>query len=274
MNLEEMTVRIVPHKKDNAASSLAIDRALLKVMEQDLVNGENPNPIIRTYQFNKPAVIMGYNQKIDGRFNFDLAENYGIDLTVRDTGGGHMYFSKDDIQFAFIGPNSLLGKDLIGNYHKINSIIVDALNKIGYDAILGRTSIKLNQGEKLIAGTARRHANKAFLHQGGIMVRRYDDLIFDLLMARDDEKKQWTEKVMSLEETGINESNKLPQIIKTLFPSSQLSDLSERETFFAKQYYQNTYSNIEKIKSGEKDGDVCLIAGERSTKHKEQEIII
>lgn len=271
MSLEE-TIRLILTERKSAAMNLAIDKALVKVMERKLAGGEKVDPIFRTYKLSNPAVIIGYRQKINGRFDETLAKKKGVDVTMRDTGGGHMYFSEEDIHFSFIAPRELFDSDIVKNYQRVNSLIVDALRKGGFDVKLGRTSIR-TYDDKLIAGTAQWYAQNTLLHQGCILVNNYNSEIFRLLMAREDEIKKWNTMVTSLKENGDNYFN-VESLILSSLNSSYRMDLTEEEKNYAKDFYLNFYINKERIMSGTKEGDICLIAGENSTKNKEQEVYI
>ena len=180
MDLETM-IRVIPHRTDNAAMNLAIDRALFDNMNKALQNKENVYPIIRTYQFSRPTVIFGNHQIIEGRYDNNVVD---VDIVKRDTGGGHMYFGINDIHFSLIASFDFYKtNDLILQYQKANSYIVEALKKCGYDASIGRTSIRIN--DKILVGTARKHEKQAALHQGSILYTKYDNNIFRLLMATD-----------------------------------------------------------------------------------------
>ena len=272
----EQKVRIIPHRVDSAAFSLSLDRALLKVMNAKVQRNEYVDPVLRTYQFSRPAVVMGFNQKVDGRFNEELANTLGVDLTVRDTGGGHMYFSPHDIHFAFIASRSLFRKNLIERYHAVNSIILNALRDSGYNAVFGRTSIRLDMHthEKLLVGTAQRLASHTFLQHGAILITPYTSEIFALLMAREDEIHKWNDHVVSLGELGVSFYQQLPQRIASSFQNSYRSELTTYELAHAHQLYSDVYSRKDKIYSGTKHGDICLIAEELSTKDIEQEVAL
>ena len=92
--------RVIHHSVGSAPMQMAIDHSLLEIMERRLKRGLFVRPVVRTYQFDNNAIILGYNQKRD-KFCSNLGDIY---LTTRVTGGGHMYFSSDDINFAVIIP--------------------------------------------------------------------------------------------------------------------------------------------------------------------------
>lgn len=270
MTLED-EVRVIPYRQDNAAMSLAIDRALLKMMNEQ---SREMHPIVRTYRFSNHAVVMGWEQKIEGRFDAELAKKLHVDLTKRDTGGGHMYFSSGDVHFSFVVPNYIYsGLNMVEIYQAGNIFVAKALQNLGYPAVLGRTSIRLNEigGGKLLAGTARRLSKNAYLHHGAIMVHPYTKTIFDLLMAREDEVDKWNSQVTCLKESGINMYDKLPETIISMFHKKFVQDLTSEELELAEFMYDQFYANKDHIYSGNKPGDICLIAGERSTKGIDQD---
>ncbi|MBI2452210.1 hypothetical protein HYV50_03995 [Candidatus Pacearchaeota archaeon] len=271
--IKEAKFRVIPHVTESAAMNLAIDRALLEKMEKKLLNGDFAEPIIRTYQLNRPAVILGYNQKSEGRFNHDLANENNVDLTMRDSGGGHMYFSPKDIHFSFISPlNFFDSRDLISMYWATNSILLNALRKIGYDAHLGRTSIRIGDANGLIiAGAARKNKRFSSLQQVGILVGNYDKEIFDILMARKDEIKLWKKRVWALEKFGeLDRVNLVKNLIRSL-PNYFVKDLNYDETNEAKRLCKTVYTNSEVLTKGTKLSDICLIADYK--KDKEEPII-
>ncbi len=257
MSLDER-IRLIPHiTSDNAAINLAIDSALLEKMQEKINGGESVKPILRTYQFRKPAVILGCHQKIEGRFDKDLAAKSKIDLTRRDSGGGHMYFGTEDFHFSFIAPSDYFGnKNLIERYQFVNGMIATALKDAGYNAELGRTSIRLDNPEgKIIAGTARRENGKVSLQQGGILIEDYDEKIFKLLMAREYEVRLWQDKVSALRRFNPNLFlDKLPR------RSFYKKDLNYDELQRAQDLAKTKYANPAFISSGIREVGICLVA--------------
>ncbi len=258
MNLETK-VRIIPYMKADAGVNMAIDQSLLNSMESQIANGEKPDPVLRVYSFSSPTVIFGYHQKIDGRLNEELAEQMGVKYATRESGGGHMYFSPNDVHFCFISPEGRLtdNSELIKRYQKTNSKVVEALKELGYDSSLGRTSIRLGD-ERIVAGTAIRQKGNSYMHQGGILVDNYNDEIFSLLMARSDEIEKWKSKVTSLKENSENYISLPGKIISKY--NGYIKPLTKEELEYVESLNHNFYSNQEFLHSGEKEADICLIA--------------
>jgi len=253
MTLDE-TIRVIPHRHDSAAYSLAIDAALFEEMKK------NPSqPILRTYQFARPAVILGYRQK--SRLNQD--ELNGTDVTMRESGGGHLLFSPSDINISFIAPRSYFNStNIIKNYQQINRIIVEALRAAGYAAELGRTSIRLHSPDgKIIAGAAQRRSDACILHQATILVEPYKDLTFDLLGAREDEIRLWQERVIALKETGINNHWAIPTHLINSIPGDHIiKTLTTKEELAAETHLKEKFNNPKFIHTGTNEADLCLVA--------------
>ena len=256
MGLENM-IRVIPHRIDDAAMGLSIDRALFNMMNESIQNKEKVNPIIRTYQFSKPTVIFGNQQMVEGRCDSSVMKE--IDIVKRDTGGGHMYFNPEDIHFSVIAPFDFYKtNDLILQYQKANSYVVEALRKCGYNASHGRTSIKIN--DKILVGAARKHEKQVALHQGSILYTKYDQNIFRLLMARNDEIERWEKLVTSLQDYGNNNLSMIPKAIISSIGSYYKKSLTEIEIKKSEEFYKTKYTNPDFIKGGTKDEDICLIA--------------
>ena len=249
-------IRIIPHKVDSAAMHLAVDRTLFDIMNKELEYKDEVNPILRTYQFSRPTVVFGNNQTLDKRYNPDIMD---VDLVRRDTGGGHMYFDIQDIHFSFIAPFSFYeNNDLTKQYNKINGYIVEALRSCGYNASLGRTSIRVDN--KILVGSARKHERKVALHQGVILHTKYNDDVFKLLMARVDEISRWNQSVTSLQNYANGDPKKIIKEIITITKPNYEQALTDEEIKIAKEFYFNRYTNPNFISHGHINQDICLIA--------------
>ncbi|GEM_PF-5412069 len=259
-------VRVVPHRTgDSAALSLAIDRVLLRRVEREIKQGIEVHPIVRTHQFSKPAVILGWNQQRKGYVNDALAEQYGVDITQRDTGGGHMFYGSDDMQFSLVCPMNLFhGRDPIQGYHHFNTLVVEALQQSGYDGVcLGNTSVRIDDGEtkRILAGTAKRMGTKAYLHQGGILVQPYTDETFDLLEASGEERTLWDKHVTTLHNWPQGNPTAFPLALQELFPNKHVKDVTGFELREAQTLVESTYANAEHLSSGKKRAYICYVAG-------------
>ena len=184
-----------------------------------------------------------------------------------------MFYSTNDLHFSFISPLEYLGgrdpKDLISRYARVNSTIVDVLKMCGYDTSLGRTSIRINNG-RIVAGTARKEKRFASLQQGGILVDNYDDDIFRLTMAREDEIEAWRGRVLTLGEINPNHRRVASTLKKMV--NVPYTDLSYTEITMARKLAEEFYSNRTWVLSGKKTAGLCLVA--EYTKDNEEGVIV
>jgi lipoyl(octanoyl) transferase len=107
--------------------NMARDRALFeKVIEKEIPGA------VRFYNWDKPAVTIGYHQK---GFHFSDS-SLGIPIIRRPTGGGAVLHS-DDITFSICAPSRGLFKgDALNTYKLISGIFLEAFKACGFDARL------------------------------------------------------------------------------------------------------------------------------------------
>ena len=213
--------------------------------------------MLRTYRLSTPAIIFCNNQTAAEWDNFTGDAH----LARRESaGGGHMYFSEDDILFSFIAPKSFYDStDLHDNYRQANSYMIDALKSMGIQAHAGKTSIRL--GDKLIAGASRIHKKNAYLHQASLMLDEYNDEIFRHLNAGEDEIERWNQAVLPLKRLGYSSGKILSSIYKHL-ESHGTSELKEEEMQRA-QGYLDKFQEFELKPEGPKES-ICLITLSKS----------
>ncbi len=253
--------RVVSYETRDAPWQMAVDHALLEIMDRKIGRGEEVKPIVRTYRFDKGAVILGHEQ--NGQ-KFEDMEGY--DFTMRISGGGHMYFAPDDVHYCAIVPHSILPKDLIESYRMLNEPVVRALRMLGFNARLGRTSIKIDEGEeKTLVGTAQRRMKYAVLQHGSILIHDYDEKIFRLLKSGQDEIEVWKDKVVTLSMlNGDVDVDKLARKITLFYADEGYKEtgLTDEERELAGNLYKKIYTNPKVIGKGEKKKNhICLIEG-------------
>jgi len=181
MNLEDTVFIIKPHEKKSASYHLALEEALyLKALDQ-LKRSGTFDPIIRLYSFSKPAVILGYRQKIS-EIDLTYCSEHGVEVTMRKTGGGSVYLGAGDVQYSLILP-SKYSKNLLRN---INEKIVIALQDIGFSPQLvneNNHSVIRMQKKSFVFDAQRRsiiylgnitNPKFALLHHGTILVDNED----------------------------------------------------------------------------------------------------
>ena len=115
---------------------------------------------------NGPSVIIGANQNAYAEVNLSYAEEKGIKVARRLTGGGAVYHDLGNINFSVITDEKGEGID----FAAFLDPIVKALRDLGVDAELnGRNDITVN-GLK-ISGNAQGHKHGKILHHGTLLYK-------------------------------------------------------------------------------------------------------
>jgi lipoate-protein ligase A len=261
MKINDHEWRIIPYESSSAAWNSAVDHALLEVMNAKLKNNEKVKPIVRTYQFTKGAVVLGYEQS-DSTLN--TSQLNGHDFTTRVSGGGHMFLSPKDVHYCTIVPLELAPQDTIDSYRMLNEPVVKALKSLGYNARLGRMSIKIDMDEeKTLVGTAQRRMTYAMLQHGSVLVKNYTPNIFSLLNAKEDQINVWEDKIITLSElNGLISSTRIAEEIERQFDKKEYSGLNTQEKTVAKKTYKEIYNNPNVVGKGLKiKPHICLLEG-------------
>ena len=137
---------------------------------------------LRIYNWDEPALTLGYNQK-----DFEPAEaELALPRFLRPTGGGAVLHS-DDLTYALAAPaQGPLGGSLLDAYHSIAAVFSEALNACGVPAELverkaafasvcfERASVyELSVDGCKIMGAAQ-HRSRGFLLQQGVLPLKVD----------------------------------------------------------------------------------------------------
>ncbi len=135
--------------------NLAVEEYLFKNSEED---------IFMLWQ-NRPSVIIGKNQNAYAEVELAYAEEVGIDICRRITGGGAVYHDEGNLNYTFItntgGAHTL-------DYAYFASPIISALASFGITATLsGRNDLEC--GGKKISGNAQAVSGGRILHHGTLL---------------------------------------------------------------------------------------------------------
>lgn len=162
--------RFLHHEKNSPAYNMAVDEALLRLCEA---------PILRIYQWNEPAVSLGYFQSVE-------VVPEGRSFVRRLTGGG-LVDHKNDFTYTLVFPrhHALAQSGTSQSYRKIHESIQKAL---AFCNIVSRVMPVHSELEssacfqkpvkfdlvdisgKKIAGAAQRRTQSAVLHQGSLLM--------------------------------------------------------------------------------------------------------
>ena len=178
------TWRLISFQRLSGFENMALDEALFReAIRRDGV------PTLRLYGWSRPALTIGYAQKLDREVNRRYCRDQGIDIIRRPTGGKAVYHSTDltysMVASQFREPFSV---NIIETYRVISDCLVRGLEKAGITARLveggrhGQNDLaggscfavpfrnELLVGDAKICGSAQLRAQGCFLQHGSILM--------------------------------------------------------------------------------------------------------
>lgn len=163
--------------------NMAVDQALLETA------AERGRPILRLYDWDRPAVSIGYVQYAA---RVERGERV---LVRRPTGGGIVYHDHDVTYTVALPPGHWIGReDRIASYHWINRAVQAGLSSLQLPSALSDAAIPRSVdrasmvcftnptrydimcGTVKIAGSAQRRTRDGLLHQGSINLEHLENV--------------------------------------------------------------------------------------------------
>jgi lipoyl(octanoyl) transferase len=167
-------------------ANMALDEALLLAR---LRHGSPPT--LRFFAWAPPTISLGYGQRLDGRIDTRAAEEMGIGLVRRATGGSAILHEGPDLEITYsvtAGTGDFEGAaDLLETYRWIGEGLLEGLRALGTPVAMvpvqpsdpaampafcfARTgSFELEVDGRKLVGSAQRRQGPAFLQHGAIML--------------------------------------------------------------------------------------------------------
>lgn len=187
-----MKWRLIIDHRGGPAINMAVDEAISLSTKKD-----NAPPTLRIYFWSRPAVTIGYFQKIREEVDLRYCLERGIDVVRRLTGGRAIVHDLEELTYSFSAPfeDPFKNRNLHDTYLAISEAFVTGFRDLAIDVemcsarstssrpgrspvcfqSLGLAEASVN-GRKVI-GSAQKRWTKGFLQQGSIPL----DLNFDLL---------------------------------------------------------------------------------------------
>ena len=201
---------------------------------------------------NEPSVIIGKHQNAVAEIDVDFAEQNGIKIVRRLSGGGAVYHDLGNVNFCFV-KNGSEGK--LVDFKAFTRPVVDALAQLGVNAKLeGHNSLLVN-GLK-ISGNAEHVFKNRVLHHGTLLFstnleRLARSLYVDLDRYADKAVKSVRANVVNLK-TIINPSindddffNHIYSFIKSENPNSVPYSFTDNDLLAINQLVSSKYSTWE-----------------------------
>lgn len=157
------------------------DPTINLAMEEYILHHAPINESYFLFYINSPSIIVGKNQNALEEFNKSYADEKGIQVVRRLSGGGTVYHDLGNLNFSFI--TSYDGKNF-HNYRKFVQPIVNALNKMGVPAELSSRNDIFVKGRK-VSGNAQFAQKGRMLSHGTLLLNANLDKVVNSLNVSD-----------------------------------------------------------------------------------------
>ena len=140
----------------NAFYNLALEEHLLRSRQEDR---------ILLFWRSSNTVVIGRHQNLPEEINLPYAEEKGIAVVRRSSGGGAVYHDKNNVNFSFIAPARSSSEEAMNFFTRP---VIAALADLGVNASLsGRNDILVD--DKKISGNAQMILGRSMLHHGTLL---------------------------------------------------------------------------------------------------------
>ncbi len=230
---------------------------------------------------NDNTIVIGRNQNTFAEINVSEAEDLGVNVVRRMSGGGAVYHDLGNLNYTFISPSD--GKDFL-QFKKFTQPVIDLLSSLGVTAELSGRNDILIDGKK-ISGNAQYVWKNMLLHHGTLMFSTSVDILSKVLNP--DKLKIQSKGIASVKSrvTNIGEYTdvKIPEFCDLLFrrTEGEIYTLTEEDikeiTLLQKEKYdtwewnfgyspKHSFENSKKLGCGivsvsveAKEGKICNI---------------
>ncbi|MCW3982556.1 MAG: lipoate--protein ligase family protein [Candidatus Bathyarchaeota archaeon] len=180
------TWRYLPLSTGNAALNMAVDEAILNAR----IANQVPNTL-RLYRWQPSAVSIGRNQNPDAEVYLETAQQLGVDVVRRISGGGTVYHDfEGEVTYSVVAKVADLGTpDVTTVYTKIYGAITDALRILGVPADFSSGNAKncpnLTVAGKKISGSSQTISRGVVLQHGTVLLDVDLPKMFRLIKLKD-----------------------------------------------------------------------------------------
>ncbi len=244
--------RLLKTGYSNAYRNMAIDKAILYAHSKGIVP-----PTVRFYQWNPPAISIGYFQSLEREVDIEKCHSMGIDYVRRITGGGAVYHDKElTYSIVITEDHPKIPSNILDSYHRICGAIIKGLQNIGINSRYSPINDIVVDNKKL-SGNAQTRKYRTVLQHGTILMDVDVDTMFTLLKVPDEKIKDKfianvKDRVTSIKniterDIGFNElADALKKGFEEEFDIKLVEDkLTEEEEELAKDFEENHFSKKE-----------------------------
>jgi lipoate-protein ligase A len=227
--MKTQTWRILEHDKvEDSFMKMAVDESIMHHVGKGL-----SMPTLRFYSWQKPAVAIGYFQKIREVVNVEACESDNIDIFRRVTGGGAVYKDPEgEINYSIVLKEETVPKEIQESFREICNSIIIGLRKLGMETEFSGTNDILLNGKK-ISGNAQTRQEGALLQHGTILYDFHPEIMAKYLIPPQ----------QKLEAKGLTDIKQRVGTIKQFSPNTSLMEV---ENNIIKGFEENFNVEFEK----------------------------
>ena len=192
VSIGESNMKYIKTNSEDPYYNLAFEEFILRNFKDD--------DYVLLWQ-NDNAIVFGVNQNPLEEINMEIADEMGVKIVRRSTGGGAVYHDLGNLNFSYITD---WDGDKDANYAEFLAPIIAAFAKIGLKVELkGRNDLIL-EGKK-ISGSAQRLLNGRILHHGTLLINSDLTKIGKVLNVSEDKIKSKGIKSVKSRVTNISQ---------------------------------------------------------------------
>jgi lipoate-protein ligase A len=169
--------RLIPETPRAPSLNMALD----EVLTLRVGRGERP-PTLRIWGWSGRCVVLGRFQSVRNEVNAEVAQEQGVELVRRISGGGAMFIEPEGaITYSIYAPESLVaGLSFAESYAFFDAWVVSALRQLGVDAWYAPLNDITSAGGK-IGGAAQARKAGAVLHHTTVAYQMNIPLMLQVL---------------------------------------------------------------------------------------------
>lgn len=150
-----MTYKYYISADNNVHKNIALEKVLFDTIAED--------EVIMMLWVNSSCIVIGKNQNIYSEVNLEAAQDDGVLLSRRFSGGGAVYHDCENLNFTFIAHNKNY------NAEEQTAIIINALSSLGVSAETNGRNDIIESGGRKISGNAYLNNATTKLRHGTLM---------------------------------------------------------------------------------------------------------
>lgn len=236
-----------------APQAPAMNLALDEVLTRRVGHGERP-PLLRFWGWAAPCVVIGRFQSVENEIHLDRANELGIQIVRRVSGGGAMLIEPESAitYSAYLPPSMVEDLSFPESYAFLDSWIIEALRALGLDAWYEPLNDITSAGGK-IGGAAQARRDGAVLHHTTMAYDMTEGLLTQVLRIGEEKIRDKGIRSAAARVGPLRQQTQMPrdEIIEHLYQSfvnlsgATAGALSDAEISEAEALVEEKFGNDE-----------------------------